>query len=159
MLATSTWKIGARRVVTPCRTGSCPVTRAALVLQDSASDTSQLRLETQLRLDGVRLAARTLEHHTRNDLTVMVGYADLIVEDRELPERFRDMARLVHDSALAVVENVRRLSQVRSIRLVESGAPGGPLLDLGSPSEELPNPPKRHSLTDRVGRHHLQLEA
>jgi hypothetical protein len=90
------------------------------------------RLEEQARLDGVRLAARTLEHHLTNHLTLTVGYAELIAEDPELPERLRQMAHIVLESAQAAVERVRRMRRVESIHLIDLGIPGGPLLDDGS---------------------------
>jgi hypothetical protein len=89
------------------------------------------RLESQARLEGVRLAARTLEHHLTNHLTLTVGYAELIAEDPELPERLRDMARQVLESAQAAVDSVRRMRQVDSINLIDQGIPGGPLIELG----------------------------
>jgi hypothetical protein len=88
-------------------------------------------MEDQARLEGVRLAARTLEHHLTNHLTLTVGYAELIAEDPELPERLREMARQVLDSAQAAVDSVRRMRQVESVRLTDQGIPGGPLLELG----------------------------
>jgi hypothetical protein len=90
------------------------------------------RLEEQARLDGVRLAARTLEHHLTNHLTLTVGYAELIAEDPELPERLRQMAHIVLESAQAAVERVRRMRRVESVHLIDLGIPGGPLLDDGS---------------------------
>ncbi len=87
----------------------------------------------QARLDGVRLAARTLEHHLSNDLTLTVGYAELIAEDPELPQRLREMARQLLDGAQSAVESMRRLSRVESIQLVD--IPGGPLIELGPRSE------------------------
>jgi len=90
------------------------------------------RAESQARvLEGVRLAARTLEHHLTNHLTLTVGYAELIAEDPELPERLRDMARQVLESAQSAVDCVRRMRQVDSVQLVDQGIPGGPLIDLG----------------------------
>src|SRR5439155_25841559 len=96
------------------------------------ADEELTRLEDQARLEGVRLAARTLEHHLTNHLTLTVGYAELIAEDPELPERLRDMARQVLESAQAAVDSVRRLRQVDSVNLVDEGIPGGPLIDLGA---------------------------
>ena len=61
-------------------------------MPEEEADLELTRLEDQARLDGVRLAARTLEHHLTNHLTLTVGYAELIAEDPELPERLRDMA-------------------------------------------------------------------
>ena len=63
-----------------------------LPMPDEDSDVESTHLEDQARLDGVRLAARTLEHHLTNHLTLTVGYAELISEDPELPERLRQMA-------------------------------------------------------------------
>ena len=99
------------------------------------ADRELSHLEDQVRLDGVRLAARTLEHHLTNDLTLTVGYAELIAEDPELPERLRDMARQVLESAQAAVESVRRMRQVDKVILVDQGIPGGPLIEL-SPRRE-----------------------
>src|ERR1041385_9551647 len=90
----------------------------------------ELSLEEQARLDGVRLAARTLEHHLTNHLTLTVGYAELIAEDPELPERLREMARQVLESAQAAVESVRRMRQIDSVSLIDQGIPGGPLIEM-----------------------------
>ena len=98
--------------------------------EDKATE-ADTRVEDQARLEGVRLAARTLEHHLTNHLTLTVGYAELIAEDPELPERLRDMARQVLDSAQAAVESVRRLRQTDQVRLVDEDMPGGPLIELG----------------------------
>ncbi len=90
------------------------------------------RVESQaILLEGVRLAARTLEHHLTNHLTLTVGYAELIAEDPELPERLREMARQVLESAQAAVDSVRRLRQVDSLTLIDQGIPGGPTIELG----------------------------
>jgi hypothetical protein len=95
------------------------------------ADEGELSLEDQARLQGVRLAARTLEHHLTNHLTLTVGYAELIAEDPELPERLREMARQVLESAQAAVESVRRMRQIDSLSLIDEGVPGGPLIELG----------------------------
>src|SRR5262247_3021802 len=99
------------------------------------ADEELSRLEDQARLDGVRLAARTLEHHLTNHLTLTVGYAELIAEDPELPERLRDMAHQVLQSAYAAVDSVRRMRSIDDVRVVDLGVSGGPLIDL-EPSRE-----------------------
>jgi hypothetical protein len=101
-----------------------------LSMPEEETDDEIARLEDQARRDGVRLAARTLEHHLTNHLTLTVGYAELIAEDPELPERLREMAVQVLESAQAAVESVRRMRQIESIRLVDQGIPGGPLIEL-----------------------------
>jgi hypothetical protein len=100
-------------------------------MPDEEEDLEVTHLEDDARLDGVRLAARTLEHHLTNHLTLTVGYAELIAEDPELPERLRDMARQVLESAQAAVDSVRRVRQVNTVNLVDQGIPGGPLLEIG----------------------------
>jgi hypothetical protein len=100
------------------------------------ADEDLSRLEDQARLEGVRLAARTMEHHLTNHLTLTVGYAELIAEDPELPERLREMARQVLESAQAAVDSVRRMRQVDEVILIDQGTPGGPLIDLN------PGPPR-----------------
>src|SRR5437588_12928654 len=99
-------------------------------MPERGADEEAIRLQEQARLDGVRLAARTLEHHLTNHLTLTVGYAELIAEDPELPERLRDMAHQVLESAQAAVESVRRMRQVDEIKLIDQGIPGGPLIEL-----------------------------
>ena len=97
-------------------------------MPDEEADQKSVRLD-EARLEGVRLAARTLEHHLTNHLTLTVGYAELIAEDPDLPERLREMAVQVLDSAHAAVESVRQLRQVERIQLVDEGIPGGPLME------------------------------
>ncbi len=99
-------------------------------MPEEADDDDLTSLEDKARLEGVRLAARTLEHHLTNHLTLTVGYAELIAEDPELPERLREMARYVLESAQAAVESVRRMRHVDSVILVDQGIPGGPLIEL-----------------------------
>ena len=106
-----------------------------LPMPEEEADSEAARL-AEARLDGVRLAARTLEHHLTNHLTLTVGYAELIAEDPELPNRLREMANQVLESAQAAVDSVRLMRQVESIELVDQGIPGGPLLELG------PRPPR-----------------
>jgi nitrogen-specific signal transduction histidine kinase len=100
-------------------------------MPEHEADKETTRLEDRARLDGVRLAARTLEHHLTNHLTLTVGYAELIAEDPELPERLRDMAQQVLESAQAAVDCVRRMRQIDSVHVVDQGIPGGPLIELG----------------------------
>jgi len=104
-------------------------------MPEDEADEDTVHLEDHARLDGVRLAARTLEHHLTNHLTLTVGYAELIAEDPELPERLREMARQVLESAKAAVDSVRRMRQVESVVLVDQGIPGGPLIELGPRSD------------------------
>src|SRR5919201_2230695 len=71
----------------------------------------------QARLDGVRLASRTLEHTITNSLTLTIGYAELLAEDPDLPPRLREMARLVYESAQDCARAIRRLREVQTLDL------------------------------------------
>ena len=68
--------------------------------------------------------------------TLTVGYAELIAEDPELPERLREMARQVLESSQAAVECVRRMRQVDSLSVIDQGIPGGPLIELRPGSQD-----------------------
>jgi hypothetical protein len=102
-------------------------------MPEDEAESELSRMQSRARLEGVRLAARTLEHHLTNHLTLTVGYAELIAEDPELPERLREMARQVLESAQAAVDSVRRMRQVDSIILIDQGIPGGPLIEINGP--------------------------
>ncbi|MGI9148809.1 MAG: hypothetical protein ACR2IK_20055 [Chloroflexota bacterium] len=69
---------------------------------------------------------RPLEHQLTNHLTLTLGYAELLAEDPDLPERLREMAHLVLENAQAAGE------RVRSMRQVDAGSLRGPSLDDGS---------------------------
>src|SRR5438045_9056836 len=99
------------------------------------ADEQATRTDEDARLEGVRLAARTLEHHLTNHLTLTVGYAELIAEDPELPERLREMAHQVLESAQAAVESVRRMRDIEKIKLIDPGISGGPSLEPGPRAE------------------------
>src|SRR5438128_11297821 len=104
-------------------------------MPEEEAELESARAESQARLlEGVRLAARTLEHHLTNHLTLTIGYAELIAEDPELPERLREMAQMVLESAQAAVVRVRRMRHVESVILIDLGIPGGPVLDDAAPS-------------------------
>jgi hypothetical protein len=106
-------------------------------MPEDEAESELSRMQSRARLEGVRLAARTLEHHLTNHLTLTVGYAELIAEDPELPERLREMARQVLESAQAAVDSVRRMRQVDSIILIDQGIPGGPLIEINGPRSYL----------------------
>src|SRR5947199_9283937 len=104
-------------------------------MPERGADEEAIRLEDSARLEGVRLAARTLEHHLTNHLTLTGGYAELIAEDPELPERLREMALQVLESAHAAADSVRRMRHVEAPNLIDHGIPGGPSIEPGPPPD------------------------
>lgn len=87
--------------------------------------------EERLRLEGVLLAARTAEHLLNNQLSLTVGYAELLARDPRLPDDARALAREALRGAQAAASTVHRLPQVRRLA-VETGSqwPQGGVIDL-----------------------------
>lgn len=93
-------------------------------LEDLASDfavmTKSLRAAMhqqaeQARLEGVLLAARTLEHEMNNKLSLTVGYAELLERDPTLPttlRSFAEEARQGGQDAAALLGRMRALREI-----------------------------------------------
>lgn len=83
------------------------------------------------RLEGVMLAARTMQHELNNQLALTVGYAELLANDPVLPARLRELAEEALRGAQAATATVDRLQHITTLEEVDQGAPGGAVLDLG----------------------------
>jgi CRP-like cAMP-binding protein len=93
------------------------------------------------RLEGVRLAARTVEHHVNNQLGLTVGFTDLLARHPDLPTELREWARLARSGAESAAALVQTLGRVQRLR--ELPAPGGSILDLDRSVEPEPPSPSR----------------
>jgi len=80
------------------------------------------------RLDGVLLAARTMEHYVNNRLTLTVGFAELIALHPRLPSELREWAQMALTGAQDAAALIQKLGRVT--RLYESAGSGGTILDL-----------------------------
>jgi integral membrane sensor domain MASE1 len=64
------------------------------------------------RLEGVLLAARTIEHELCNQLALTVGFAELLRADPTLPPGLRDAVDGALEGALAAATTVQQLQQL-----------------------------------------------
>ena len=109
------------------------------MLELNTDVTERQRLETErgerARLEGVVLAARTMEHELNNKLTPTAGYAALLARDPSLPAHLRRAATQALEGAQAASRILNRLRQLTSIQEKEWGANVGPTIDLDRPGE------------------------
>ena len=92
----------------------------------------------RMRLEGALLAARTAEHVLNNQLSAVMGYADLLAEDPTLPETLRELAQEIRsgaEEAARAVAQLRRITRLEEAR--DQGGPG-PVLDLARSTEPPP---------------------
>jgi PAS domain S-box-containing protein len=110
---------------------------AMLELNTDVTERQRLAAERaeRARLEGVVLAARTMEHELNNKLTPTAGYAALLARDPALPERLRRAATQALEGAQEASRILNRLRQLTSIHEKEWGANVGPTIDLGKSSE------------------------
>src|ERR671933_192626 len=80
------------------------------------------------RLEGALLAARTAQHALNNQLSAVVGYADLLTEDPRLLEELRLLAQEILVGAQDAARTVQQLGQIARLEEVHRGGPG-PVLD------------------------------
>jgi hypothetical protein len=71
--------------------------------------------EEAARLDGVLLAANTLQHYVRNQLTVTAGQNELLARDPRLPDELRPQAQAAMQGAFAAAETVGTLQRAAEL--------------------------------------------
>jgi CRP-like cAMP-binding protein len=82
----------------------------------------------QGRLEGAQLMARTIEHLVKQQLTLLVGYSELVAMDARLPAELRVWADQVTTAGWSVVDLIQTSSQIEWIRAYQEM--GMDLLDL-----------------------------
>ncbi|MGH2354565.1 MAG: hypothetical protein ACRDI2_13545 [Chloroflexota bacterium] len=93
----------------------------------------------QARLEGVLLAAHTIEHEISNTLTATVGYTERLAKDRALPPHLRDRATKAHAGAHAAAKIVRQLlalAEDAELPITNWGDTGGTTITLSPPDAE-----------------------
>lgn len=90
------------------------------------------------RLEGVLLAARTMQHELNNRLALTVGYADVIAGDPRLPADLQEPAREALRGALESAEMLTRLGATMRLEERDQGAPGGTVLDVERSTAAVP---------------------
>lgn len=85
---------------------------------------------TTSRLEGVLLAAHTLEHELSNKLALTVGYAEMVAQDPELPERLREMALKASQGGTAAAHILDQLLRTTHVEETPWGPRVGTTIDL-----------------------------
>jgi PAS domain S-box-containing protein len=99
-----------------------------LELLASMAATALVTVE-RARLAGALLAARTAQHALNNQLSTVVGYADLLTEDPRLLEDLRLLAQETRTGAQEAARTLQELGRITRLEEVDQGGPG-PVLDL-----------------------------
>jgi signal transduction histidine kinase len=97
-------------------------------LRDRAA--AEQQLAEAARLEGVLLAARTMQHEINNQLGVTVGYTELLAQDSSLSYEQREMAQNALHGAERASALLNRLRKITRVDLLHIGAPDGPVLEL-----------------------------
>jgi signal transduction histidine kinase len=90
------------------------------------------RLADAARLEGILLAARTLQHEMNNQLGMTVGYAELLADDPSLSSEQRELARTALNGAERAAALLSRLCTRTRVKLRHVGGPDGPVLELAA---------------------------
>lgn len=89
----------------------------------------ELELLERKRLEGARLAFRTVRHELGNGLTPAIGYAQLLLRRGDLPPDVRQALERIADSVVRAGEVVRQMVEIE--RVVEQAWPGRePTIDI-----------------------------
>ncbi len=83
--------------------------------------------QERARLEGVLLASRTAAHHLNNQLSLTVGYGELLVNNPHLPLSVRGMALEALRGAREAAETLSRMQRIA--RLEEAPPPQGAYRD------------------------------
>jgi hypothetical protein len=97
------------------------------------------------RLDGVRLAGRTIAHLVNNDLTITVGALDLLRAHGDLPPHLHTLLDTALDALFAATDHIDQVRHVTRVVLTDS--PAGPALDLDRSRDTPPEPYPSSSLS------------
>ena len=87
------------------------------------------RLE-RVRLDGVLLAVRTVQHELKNRLARTSGYAELLLRDPDLPPHLREAARQIGQGVDSAVEVLDQLGRITHLEEKLWGPTDQPTIDL-----------------------------
>lgn len=123
------WRLGLV-ATTVCATAALFNRIAGRLLRESAAERAALERThaDALRLEGVLLAARTMQHRINNSLAIVTAYADQLAHDSSLPVAARGKALVALEAGQAAARHLADLGRVTRVEQEESL--GVPLLDL-----------------------------
>jgi hypothetical protein len=91
---------------------------------------SQLDTLERARLAGALLAARTVQHFLANDLTLAMGYAELMAREPTLGGEVREWASEVSHSIERATAWLARLQEITALEETDEGPVGAQVLDM-----------------------------
>jgi DNA-binding response OmpR family regulator len=94
-----------------------------------ARDRAEAALQEHTRLQGALLAAGTVQHYLGNQLSITMGYAELLASDARMHPDLRPLALEAVDGVVAARETLARLLVITRIETLD-GLGGPPVLDL-----------------------------
>jgi len=94
----------------------------------SGSPASLDQVRATARVEGVRLAARTLRGELGNSLAMTMGWAELLADDPTLPEHARHAAAAILASATRAARTVNDLEHRAKVDPVNWGAGVAPTI-------------------------------
>lgn len=81
------------------------------------------------RLEGALLAARTAAHVVNNQLTLALGFSELLSQHPDLPEQLKPLAERAYQGAQQAAASIQQLLRLARLEEQEHGAMG-PTIDL-----------------------------
>lgn len=94
-----------------------------------ARDRAESALRENVRLQGALLAAGTVQHYLGNQLSMTMGYAEMLATDDRLHPDLRELALEAVDGVVEARQTLARLLQITRIETID-GLGGPPVLDL-----------------------------
>ncbi len=101
------------------------------IAQDDARRTAEAELARSRWLAGIGETTIALEHEINNPLSALLGHAELLMMDKNLPEDVHEQLRIIQEQAARIAQVVRRLAKLKNPQSVEYLA-GSLMLDLSS---------------------------
>jgi DNA-binding response OmpR family regulator len=101
------------------------------IANDEARRAAEAELARSRWLAGIGETTIALEHEINNPLSALIGHAELLLMDRNLPPEFLEQIRIIHEQAARIAQVVRRLARLKNPQSVEYLA-GTRMIDLSS---------------------------
>jgi DNA-binding response OmpR family regulator len=99
------------------------------IVQNEARRAALAELARSRWLAGIGETTIALEHEINNPLSALLGHAELMLMEKELPAGWEEQLRIIQEQATRIADVVRRLGKLKNPQTVEYLA-GARMLDL-----------------------------
>lgn len=105
------------------------------IQQNQARRSAELELARSRWLAGIGETTIALEHEINNPLSALLGHAELLLMEEEIPAPQREQLKIILEQAARIADVVRRLARLKNPQSVEYLA-GSLMIDLrGRPAD------------------------